>query len=122
MPPPYLFTAYLFGMGRGSQAMIVEMDIFEIFLYYGLFGACAMLWIYCTLGFQFVVNFFKKFDLTAFALMLSLVMTTGYLVMAGHVLFSVTAGFYYSFTIIYSRVYIAKEKQELFWKGTSSHA
>lgn len=114
--------AYLFGMGRGSQAMIVEMDIFEIFLYYGLFGACAMLWIYCTLGFQFVVNFFKKFDLTAFALMLSLVMTTGYLVMAGHVLFSVTAGFYYSFTIIYSRVYFAKEKQELFWKGTSSHA
>ncbi len=107
-------------MGRGSQEMIVEMISLK-YSYYGLVGTwpCfdllhAWIPVHC--------NFFKHFDLTAFALMLSLALTTGYLVMAGHVLFSVTAGFYYSFTIIYSRVYFAKEKRDLFWKGTSSHA
>jgi hypothetical protein len=33
--------------------------------------------------------------------------------MAGHILFSVTSGFYYSFTIIYSRVYLAENASEL---------
>lgn len=113
--------AWLFGMGRGAWDLTAEMDVFEVFLYYGLFGLFTMLRAYILLGHQFLRSLCKQFDLTAFALLLSLGLSTGYLFIAGHVLFSVTAGFYYSFVFIYSRVYFAKEEQDIFWKGVTSH-
>lgn len=113
--------AWLFGMGRGAWDLTAEMDVCEVFLYYGLLGLFTMLRVYCILGAQFLRSLFRQFDLTAFALLLSLGLTTGYLFIAGHVLFSVTSGFYYAFVILYSRVYFAKEEQNIFWKGVTSH-
>lgn len=113
--------AWFFGMGRGAWDLTAEMDVFEVFLYYGFLGLVTMLWMYVSLGYQFLRSLFRQFDLTAFAFLLSLGLATGYLFIAGHVLFSVTSGFYYSFVIIYSRVYFAEETQSLFWKGVTSH-
>ena len=111
------FLVWLFGMGRGSQKVIVEMDLFEVLLYYGVFGFAAMLWIFLKLVVSFFQNCFRKFDVTSFALLIGLGLAVGYLIIAGHVLFSVTSGFYLSFTIIYSRVYFADRPEEiLLWR------
>ena len=111
---------WLFGLGRGSQKVIIEMDLFEVFCYYGIFGFAVMLWLLVKLAVEFFKSFVRRFDLTAFALLLSLGLTVGYLVIAGHVLFSVTSGFYFSFTIVYSRVWFADRPEEiLLWKKQS---
>ena len=111
---------WLFGLGRGSQKVIIEMDLFEVFCYYGIFGYAVMLWLLVKLAVEFFKIFVRRFDLTAFALLLSLGLTVGYLVIAGHVLFSVTSGFYFSFTIVYSRVWFADRPEEiLLWKKQS---
>lgn len=101
---------WLFGMGRGSQAVILEMDVLEVWLYYGVFGAVTFLWLYA----KAAVDFFKglihrRFDAMCVALIASIGMVAGYLVIAGHVLFSVTSGFYFIFAIAYSRAYFAHE-------------
>ena len=115
------WLAWLFGMGRGAWDLTAEMDVFEVFLYYGFFGLFTMLRPYVLLESAFLRSLFREFDLTAFALLLSLGLATGYLFIAGHVLFSVTSGFYYSFVLIYSRIYFAKDDQTIFWKGASLH-
>jgi len=108
---------WLFGMGRGSQENILEMDLFEVLFYYGLFGAAAMLWLYVRMAIRFFRGLFRAFNVRAFALFLALGMTFGYLTIAGHVLFSVTSGFYLVFVIIYSQVCFAKSPEEiLLWK------
>ena len=104
---------WLFGMGRGSQEHILEMDVFEVVFYYGVLGVGAMLWIYVKAGIDFIRSLFKNFDVVGFALLVSVGMCTGYLVMAGHILFSVTSGFYYIFAIMYSRVWFAKESGDI---------
>lgn len=95
---------YAFGIGRGSQELTIEMDLFEVFFYYGIFGFIAMLWVYFKLGFSFVGKFFKHFNLVGFGVFLSLGLCAAYLTMAGHVLFSVTSGFYFAFMLVYSRL------------------
>ncbi len=108
---------WLFGLGRGSQEVIVEMDLFEVLFYYGIFGFAAMLWLYFKLAISFFKNFFQKFDVRAFAAFIALGMIVGYLTMAGHVLFSVTSGFYLAFTIAYSRVFFAERPEDIrLWK------
>ena len=108
---------WLFGLGRGSQEVIIEMDIFEVLFYYGLFGFVVMLWLYVKLGIEFFRGLFRKFDVTSFAAFIGLGLTVGYLVIAGHVLFSVTSGFYLAFELIYSRVWFAERPEEiLLWK------
>ena len=108
---------WIFGLGRGSQEVIIEMDIFEVLCYYGVFGVVVMLWLYVRLAVEFVRNLFRKFDLTAFASFIGLAIVVGYLVIAGHVLFSVTSGFYLSFAILYSRVLFAEKQEDiLLWK------
>lgn len=108
---------WLFGLGRGCQEEILEMDVFEILFYYGIFGFCAMFWIYVKVAINFFTSFFKKLDPTACALFTALGLCAGYLFIAGHVLFSVTSGFYFAFTIIYSRVYFAENSKDvLLWK------
>ncbi len=99
---------WLFGLGRGSLTTILEMDVFEVLFYYGIFGFCAMMWLYVKVALQFFIGFFKNFDVTACALFAALGLCTGYLFIAGHVLFSVTSGFYFALTIVYSRLYFAK--------------
>ena len=108
---------WLFGLGRGSQEVVIEMDLFEVLCYYGIFGFAAMLWLYLKLAVDFLKNFFKKLSLASVAAFLAIGMTAGYLAIAGHVLFSVTSGFYFSFAILFSRVLFAERPQDiLLWK------
>lgn len=99
----------LIGVGRGSQQMVIEMDVLELFLYYGVLGAAALAWVYLKNGVQFVIDLFRRFSLTAWCSMLSLVLCCGYLFLAGHTLFSVTSGFYFALTILYARVFCSAE-------------
>ena len=103
----------LFGTGRGTQVNVIEMDIFEVVIYYGVFGAIVMLWLYLKLGVGFLKKAFKKFDLMGLALLASLGMCVGYLVMAGHILFSVTSGFYFSLLLVYAHLYYAPTPKKL---------
>lgn len=110
--------ALLFGVGRGTQSAIIEMDLFEVIIYYGLFGAAAMLWLYLKLGFEYVVHFFKdvkrlRLDLAPLACLVSLGLCAGYLIIAGHVLFSVTSGFYFSYMLIYGKALYTESSDKL---------
>ena len=95
---------WLFGITRGSQKAIIEMDVFEVLFYYGLVGAVFMLWPYLKLGFGFVLKFIKERTMVAFAVFCSLSLCAFYLFMAGHILFSVTSGFYFSFILLYGKL------------------
>ena len=107
---------WLFGLGRGSVSEILEMDVFEVVFYYGIFGAAAMLWLYGKMAIDFFKSFLRRKDVMSAALFASLAMCAGYLIMAGHILFSVTSGFYFIFVIVYSRAYFARsEKDVLLW-------
>ncbi len=108
---------WLFGLGRGSQEVIIEMDLFEVLFYYGVFGFIAMLWLYVKLAISFFRGFFRKFDVVSFAAFIGIGLTVGYLVIAGHVLFSVTSGFYLAFLLLYTRIYFAERPEDvLLWK------
>ncbi len=108
---------WLFGLGRGCREEILEMDLFEVLFYYGIFGVGAMLWLYVKVAIEFFKGFFKKLDFVSIALFTGIGLAAGYLVIAGHVLFSVTSGFYFIFAIIYSRVHFAAKGEEiLLWK------
>lgn len=95
--------SWLFGVGRGSQIETIEMDLCETLIYYGLFGFVAMLWLYLKEGVSFVRRSFKSFTVLSLGAFLSLGLCTAYLIIAGHVLFTVTSGFYFSFTLAYAR-------------------
>jgi len=105
--------AAFFGIGRGTQSYVVEMDLFEVALYYGIFGTVAMLWLYLKLGVGFLARAFRRFDLWGLGLLMALGMTCGYLIIAGHVLFSVSSGFYFAFLLAYAYLYYAEEPQQL---------
>lgn len=102
---------WLFGITRGSQSVIIEMDVFEVLFYYGLIGAFFMLWPYLKLGFGYVARFFKNCNILSFAVLLSLGLCAVYLIMAGHILFSVTSGFYFSFMLLYGKLLFSKDYQ-----------
>lgn len=99
----------LVGLGRGSQNRIIEMDIMEVFFYYGVFGFITMLWLYLTQGFKVVVELFCSFSLNNLAVCTALALCVGFLFIAGHTLFSVTGGFYFAFLIVYARLFCSKE-------------
>lgn len=99
----------LVGIGRGSQTRIVEMDLVEVVLYYGLLGAVAMLWLYLSQGVRTVIDLFRAFTLRNLAVCVALGLAVGYLFLAGHILFSVTAGFYFAFMIVYARLFCSKD-------------
>lgn len=102
-----------FGIGRGTQQKIIEMDLCEVFFYYGLFGTVAMLWLYLRSGVSFVGKFFRRFDMTGLACFVSLGLSVVYMIMAGHVLFSVTSGFYFSLILVYAHLNYVQEPSEL---------
>lgn len=99
----------LVGIGRGSQAKIIEMDLLEVFLYYGVLGTVAMLWLYLLQGVKTIIDLFRCFSLRNLAVCVALGLCVGYLFLAGHTLFSVTAGFYFAFMIVYARLFCSKE-------------
>ena len=103
----------LFGLGRGTQQYVIEMDVFEVILYYGVLGAAALLWLYVKLGVQFLIDLFRRFDLMGLCIAVSLALCAGYLVIAGHVLFSVSSGFYFAIILALSRLYYTPQPEEL---------
>lgn len=105
-------ATWLFGIGRSTVENIIEMDLYEVVIYYGVVGAAAMLWIYVWAAVEFIKALFKKFDIIGFAFFIALGMTFGYLTLAGHVLFTVTSGQYFVLAIAFSRLYFASDAQE----------
>lgn len=103
----------LFGVGRGTQQYVVEMDVFEVLLYYGIVGAAALLWLYFKLGVQLLLSLFRRFDLMGLCLAVSLGLCAGYLIIAGHVLFSVSSGFYFALILAVSRLYYTPQPENL---------
>ncbi|MBR3867245.1 MAG: O-antigen ligase family protein [Butyricicoccus sp.] len=94
----------LIGIGRGTQERIIEMDLCEVVLYYGILGTITMLWIYLKNGILFLRDLFTRPSLTAWCCAVSLGLCVGYLAIAGHTLFSVTSGFYFALILLYARV------------------
>lgn len=97
------------GVGRASQYKIIEMDLFEVFFYYGVLGSAAMLWLYLSQGVRVLIGLFRRFTLRNLACCTALALCVGFLALAGHVLFSVTAGFYFAFMICYTRLVCSPE-------------
>lgn len=100
--------SWLFGIGRGMQVSIIEMDICEVFIYYGIFGFITMLWVYLKYGVEFLIDIFKRINVLAIGVFIALGLAVGYLIIAGHVLFTVTSGFYFSFTLVYAQIIMDK--------------
>ncbi len=97
------------GIGRGSQEKLIEMDLLEVFFYYGVLGVCSMLWLYLLQGIKAIIDLFRCFTLRNLAVCVALGLCVGYLFLAGHTLFSVTAGFYFAFMIVYARLFCSKD-------------
>ena len=109
---------WLFGLGRGGVTEILEIDVFEVIFYYGIFAAAAILWLYAKAAIDFFRTFLRRRDVMTAALFASLAMCAGYLFIAGHILFSVTSGLYFVFVIVYSRAYFAESSADvLLWKS-----
>ncbi len=97
------FPAWVFGVGRSSQTHTIEMDIFEMLFYYGIFGFIVLLMPYVRAWWRLLKSFFtSKPHLLSFCMMLALALTFFYSAIAGHVLFSVTGGFYFVMIMIYA--------------------
>ncbi len=99
------------GIGRGTQQRIIEMDLAEVLLYYGLCGAAAMLWLYVKNGLSLLCGLLRAVSVRSLAGLLSVGLGACYMLAAGHVLFSVTAGFFFSFVIVYARTFLCGEKR-----------
>ncbi len=97
------------GIGRGSQEKLIEMDLLEVFFYYGILGVCSMLWLYLLQGVKAIIDLFRCFSLRNLAVCVALGLCVGYLFLAGHTLFSVTAGFYFAVMIVYARLFCSKD-------------
>lgn len=104
--------AWMFGVGRGSQGHIVEMDLCDAGLLYGLFGCVAMLWLYVKYGVEFLMRVIKNFNVLVLGAFVSLGITAAYLTVAGHILFTVTSGFFFAFVLIYARL-LTEDKEQL---------
>lgn len=103
-------ATWVFGLGRGAVTKVIEMDVFEVLFYYGVFGAVCMLWIYCKAGINFIAGFFKHINFNTLGAFISLGTCVCYFIIAGHVLFSVTSGFFFAFLIVYGTYLLSGEK------------
>lgn len=104
--------AWLFGVGRGSQGHIIEMDLFDVGLLYGVFGFVTMTQMYIRYGVQFLMRMVKNVNVLVLGAFVSLGITVGYLTVAGHILFTVTSGFFFAFVLVYARL-LTTEKDHL---------
>jgi hypothetical protein len=105
--------AWVFGIGRGSQEFVIEMDVLEVLCYYGIFGAVAMLWIYVASGYMLIKNFLKNVNFDTVMAVTAIVLCTGYMLIAGHILFSVTSGYYYTMMFAYADILCCDDLQTL---------
>jgi hypothetical protein len=104
------FFTWIFGVGRSSQNHIVEMDLFEVLFYYGIFGFIVMLLPYLRSAKKLLKDFFhNKPHLLSFCIVFALALTLFYSITAGHVLFSVTGCFYFVMLVVYSDFFYRPE-------------
>lgn len=104
--------AWAFGVGRGSQGHIIEMDLFDVGLLYGVFGFVAMTQMYIRYGIEFLIRMARNFNVLVLGAFISLGITVGYLAIAGHILFTVTSGFFFAFVLVYARL-LTTDKDKL---------
>ena len=97
------------GLGRGTQEVVMEMDVAEMFLYYGIPGGLLMGWTYLKNGVLFLKGLTRRLTLSGWCCALALLLGCGYLFIAGHTLFSVTSGFYFALILLYARVFTGPE-------------
>ena len=97
------------GLGRGTQEVVIEMDVAEMFLYYGIPGALLMGWTYLKNGVLFLKGLTRRFTLSGWCCALALLLGCGYLFFAGHTLFSATSGFYFALILLYARSFTGPE-------------
>ena len=104
--------AWLFGTGRGLHKAILEMDVFELLVYYGVAGGAALAWYWLRELWRFVLAFFRRLhsSLPAVSCLLALALGCAYLFLAGHVLFSVTSGFYLALLLLYGEALIRQNQ------------
>ena len=88
------------------------MDLCDAGLLYGVFGFVAMLWLYVKYGIEFLMRVVKNFNVLVLGAFVSLGITVAYLTLAGHILFTVTSGFFFAFVLIYARL-LTKSKEKL---------
>ena len=63
------------------------------------------------LAFSAVFALLRKFSVRSLAGLLARVLGAGYMAAAGHVLFSVTAGYFFSFVIVYARAFLCGDQR-----------
>ncbi|GHV05409.1 hypothetical protein FACS1894217_02220 [Clostridia bacterium] len=103
--------SWFFGVGRSSQGHTVEMDLFEILFYYGIIGAIIMLAPLIYFLRRVWLNFWRnRKSALAFCVLLCVMMGLFSSVIAGHVLFTVTGGFYFALVIIAGELYFSKSQ------------
>lgn len=107
------FYTKLFGIGRGSQVYTIEMDMLEVFFYYGIIGFTILMYPYIMRGLAFLFYMFKNFDMENFALFLSIGIGAGTAFLAGHVLFSATSGIYLSLIVAFAYLKVLNHKNKL---------
>lgn len=102
--------SWAFGVGRSSQIHTIEMDLFEMLFYYGIIGFIILMLPYAVPLWRLVKNLFKnKPHLLSFSILLALGLTFFYAAIAGHVLFSVTGGFYFVMIMVYGDFFFRAE-------------
>lgn len=85
----------LFGISRSGEVENIEMDFADVFLFYGLAGFIIMTFYIVKYGIQFLLRFTTyKGSLLYVTLLVSLFIGFGSSFLAGHVLFSASAGLY----------------------------
>lgn len=105
------FARKIFGIARGTQEQTVEMDFVEIWLYYGIFGLIVFCFYIISFGVSMLLKIrnFKK-DILYVALFTSLFLGFGSSFLAGHVLFSVSAGTYAFLVLALSTAFYSNVK------------
>lgn len=98
-------VTWLFGLGRGSRLRVIEMDLSEIFLFYGVLGLLCFCWPYFRQMGRVASAFFRRWDFDGYCVMISLCAVGGYAILAGHVFFTVTGGFYFALILLYATIH-----------------
>ncbi|SHF03913.1 MULTISPECIES: O-antigen ligase family protein [Caloramator] len=90
----------LFGLSRSSKMENIEMDFVDVWLFYGIVGFIIMMYSIIKNGVLFILSSFAyRKDLLYISMFVSLFIGFGSSFLAGHVLFSASAGIF-SFLIL----------------------
>ncbi|MCL2030770.1 MAG: O-antigen ligase family protein [Oscillospiraceae bacterium] len=116
-------VTWLFGLGRGSRLRVIEMDLSEIFLFYGVLGVICFCWPYARQLWRVAGAFLRRWDFDGYCAAVSLGAVGSYALLAGHVFFTVTGGFYFALILLYATLhYDLDPMQKPLEKGSVKNA